>query len=104
MTATEELNRAQLCAAMAVSDSTVGRWLLAGLPYTPVGVRGKRFNLAECRTWLREHYQTTTTPACQLGQTNKAAGMLASWSPANAFTESCRQVQLRVTPSALRQN
>lgn len=92
---TTELTRAQFVAAMAVSDSTVGRWLAAGLPYTPVGVRGKRFNLAECRQWLREQYQP-----CQPGQTNKAAATSASWSPANAFTESFRRVQLRVTPSA----
>ena len=91
----EELNRAQLCVAMAVSDSTVGRWLAAGLPYTPVGVRGNRFNLAECRTWLREQYQP-----CQSGQTSKAGATSASWSPASAFTESSRQVQLRVMPSA----
>jgi phage terminase Nu1 subunit (DNA packaging protein) len=92
-----ELTRAQLCASMGVSDSTVGRWLLAGLPYTPVGVRGKRFDLAECRAWLREQYQP-----CQPGQTNKAAATSASWSPAAVFTESCRRVQLRVTPSAQR--
>ena len=90
-----DLNRQQLCVAMGVSDSTVGRWLAAGLPYTPVGIRGKRFNLAECRTWLREQYQP-----CQSGQTNKAAGTSASWSPASAFTESSRRVHLRVMPSA----
>lgn len=90
-----DLNRAQLAAAMGVSDSTVGRWLAAGLPYTPVGVRGKRFNLDECRTWLREQYQP-----CQSGQTSRAAATSASWSPASAFTESSRRVQLRVMPSA----
>lgn len=92
---TGELNRAQLCVAMGVSDSTVGRWLAAGLPYTPVGIRGKRFNLTECRQWLREQYQP-----CQSGQTNKAAATSASWSPASAFTESSRRVHLRVMPSA----
>lgn len=96
---TSELNRQELAVAMRVSDSTVGRWLAAGLPYTPVGVRGKRFDLAECRTWLREHYQP-----CQSGQTSKAAGTSASWSPASAFTESFRKVHLRVTPSAPRPN
>lgn len=90
-----ELSRAQFAARMNVSDSTVGRWLAAGLPYTPVGIRGKRFNLAECRTWLREQYQP-----CQSGQTSKAAGTSASWSPASAFTESSRRVHLRVMPSA----
>lgn len=90
-----DLNRQQLCVAMSVSDSTVGRWLAAGLPYTPIGQRGKRFDLAECRAWLREHYET-----CQPGQTNKAAATSASWSTASAFTESCRRVHLRVMPSA----
>lgn len=94
-----ELNRQELAVAMRVSDSTIARWLAAGLPYTPVGVRGKRFDLAECRAWLRECYQP-----CQSGQTSKAAGTSASWSPGAAFTESFRQVQLRVTPSEPRPN
>lgn len=96
---TSELNRQQLCAAMNVSDSTVGRWLLAGLPYTPVGVRGKRFDLAECRTWLREQYQP-----CPSGSTKQEGATSASWSPAAVFTESFRKVHLRVTPSASRAN
>lgn len=90
-----DLNRQQLAVAMGVSDSTIGRWLASGLPYTPIGVRGKRFNLDQCRAWLREHYQQ-----CPPGSTNKAAGTSASWSPASAFTESSRRVHLRVMPSA----
>lgn len=92
---TTDLNRQQLAVALGVSDSTIGRWLLAGLPYTPIGIRGKRFNLEQCRTWLREHYQQ-----CPPGSTSKAAGTSASWSPASAFTESSRRVHLRVMPSA----
>lgn len=37
------LTRQQLCAVMQVSESTVRRWELGGLPYTPIGVRGKRY-------------------------------------------------------------
>lgn len=90
-----ELTRAQLAAAMGVSDSTIARWLRAGLPHTPVGLRGKRFDLAEVRAWLREQYQP-----CQSGQTSKGVGTSASWSMASAFTESSRRLQLRVMPSA----
>lgn len=92
-----DLTRAQLAATLGVSDSTVGRWQAAGLPYTPIGARGKRYNLEECRAWLREQYQP-----CQAGSTNKGGATSASWSPANAFTESFRRVQLRVMPSASR--
>ena len=97
MTEAAELNRQDLASALRVSDSTIARWLRAGLPHTPVGVRGKRFNLAEVRAWLREVYQP-----CQSGQTSKGAATSASWSMAGAFTESSRKVHLRVMPSASR--
>ena len=88
----EGLTRQQLCATMHVSESTVRRWELQGLPYTPIGTRGKRYHLAECKKWLRE-------AMCQSGQTRKAGSMLASWPAANAFTAACRKVHLRVLPS-----
>ena len=47
------LTRQQLCAALAVSESTVRRWELDGLPCTPIGARGKRYHLVECQQWLR---------------------------------------------------
>ena len=89
-----ELTRQQLCAEMSVSESTVRRWEADGLPYTPIGLRGKRYNLDEIRRWLREHQGS-----CQSGSTNKAAATSASWPGANEFTESFRKVQLRVMPS-----
>lgn len=92
---TPELNRAQFAAAMGVSDSTVGRWLAAGLPHTPIGVRGKRFDLAECRAWLRTQY-----PLMQHAQASKPDGRPASQSPAETYTEAARCVRLRVKPSA----
>jgi hypothetical protein len=87
-----DLTRQQLCAELQVSESTVRRWEVDGAPYTPVGLRGKRYDLAEIKAWLRGR-------GCQPGSTKTAAGTSASWSAANAFTESYRRAQLRVVPS-----
>jgi len=85
-----DLTRQQLCAELAISESTVRRLELDGLPYTPVGVRGKRYDLAEVKRWLRTH-------PCQSGSTRKpAAATSASWSGGAAFTDLCRRAQLRV--------
>ncbi len=89
-----ELNRQQLCVALAISESTVRRLEQAGLPCTPVGKRAKRYNLAECKEWLKENQ------ACQSGKTKRANSTSGSWSMAKEFTESCRKVQLRVMPSS----
>jgi phage terminase Nu1 subunit (DNA packaging protein) len=86
------LTRQQLCAELQVSESTVRRWELEGMPCTPVGVRGKRYDLPEIKGWLRNRQ-------CQPGSTKTAAGTSASWSAANAFTASYRRAQLRVLPS-----
>lgn len=86
-----ELTRQQLCAAMTVSESTVRRWENAGLPYTPIGARGKRYNLAECKEWLRENQ-------CQSGPTKTAGSTSGLWSKANGFTAECRKVHLRAYP------
>jgi hypothetical protein len=51
-----ELNRQQICAALSVSESTIRRLEGLGLPFTPVGVRSHRYNLEECKTWLRTQY------------------------------------------------
>lgn len=87
-----DLTRQQLCAQLAISESTVRRLEKDGLPFTPVGVKGKRYDLAECKRWLREHQ-------CQPGSTKKAAGTSELWSAANEFTASFRKAQLRVMPS-----
>ena len=89
-----ELNRQQLCVALAISESTVRRLEQAGLPCTPVGKRAKRYNLAECKEWLKENQ------VCQSGKTKRESSTSASWSMAKEFTESCRKVQLRVMPSS----
>ena len=87
------LTRQQLCAELAISESTVRRLENAGLPHTKVGVRAKRYDLAECKRWLRENQ-------CQPGSTKTAAATSGSWSAASAFTESYRKAQLRVVPSS----
>lgn len=90
---TTALTRQQLCVALQVSESTVRRWEQAGMPYTPVGRRAKRYDLAECKLWLRGQNQ------CQSGSISRGAGTPPSWSTGSAFTDACRQVQLRVMPS-----
>lgn len=91
-----ELTRQQFCAVMGISESTCRRMEQQGLPYTPVGKRGKRYDLVECKRWLRENL-------CQSGRIPTAAGMLASWSREHEFTASCRKVHLRVKPGASKQ-
>lgn len=87
------LTRQQLCAELAISESTVMRLEAAGLPFTPVGRRGKRYDLAEVKEWLRSNQ-------CQPGSTKKAADTSASKRAASAFTESYRRAHLRVMPSS----
>ena len=85
-----ELTRQQLCAALGVSESTVRRLERAGLPFTPVGKRAKRYNLDECKAWLRAY-----TPSATIREL-PTHDLLDK---AREFTESCRNVRLRVMPS-----
>lgn len=89
-----DLTRQQLCATLGISESTVRRLELNGLPCIPVGVRAKRYNLAEVKTWLKG-YQP-----CPSGKTIKAAGTPELCNAASEFTASCRRAHLRVMPSA----
>lgn len=88
-----ELNRQQICAALGVSESTIRRLEHDGMPFTPVGVRSKRYDLAECKKWLKENQ------SCQSGKTIKVGSTSELWSKASAFTASCRKAHLRVMPS-----
>ncbi|WP_322534555.1 hypothetical protein SR858_10985 [Duganella zoogloeoides] len=88
-----ELNRQQICTALSVSESTIRRLEQQGMPYTPVGARSKRYDLAECKKWLKENQ------LCPSGTTKTAANTSGSWSPGKEFTEYCRKAQLRVMPS-----
>lgn len=87
-----DITRQQLCAALGISESTVRRLELDGLPFTPVGRRAKRYNLAEVKGWLRAN--------CRSGLTKTGAYTSASWPAGAAFTDACRRVHLRVLPSS----
>jgi hypothetical protein len=88
-----DLTRQQFCAALGISESTCRRLEIEGLPYTPVGSRGKRYDLAECKRWLRENRR------CLSGPTSTVDDTLVSCKRAGAYIESCQKVRLRVMPS-----
>ncbi len=85
-----ELNRQQLCAELSVSESTIRRLEQQGLPYTPVGKRSHRYDLAECKAWLKAN------PPGEAAKTPRAS---VSWPGRNEFVESYRKMKLRVMPS-----
>ena len=85
-----ELNRQEICAALGVSESTIRRLEQQGLPYTPVGKRSQRYDMAECKTWLK---------ANPPGETARAPRVSTSWPGAKEFSESCLKIRLRVMPS-----
>lgn len=92
-----DLTRQELCVHLKISESTVRRLELDGLPCTPVG-RSKRYDLAECKQWLRTHQPSKK---CQSGPISKAAATSESWSMAAEYIESSQQVRRRVMPSSL---
>lgn len=91
-----DLTRQELCVRLHISESTVRRLELDGLPCTPVG-RSKRYDLAECKQWLRTHQGKK----CQFGSTKTGADTSGSWSKAVEFIESSQKVRRRVMPSSL---
>lgn len=88
-----DITRQQLCAELAISESTVRRLEQLGLPVTVVGLKTKRYDLAEVKAWLRKNQ-------CQPGSTKTVAATSELCSAANAFTESYRRAHLRVLPSS----
>ncbi len=88
-----EMTRQQLCAALGISESTVRRLEADGLPFTPIGSRSHRYDLAECKRWLKVNQ-------CHSGQTSKAGATSASWSGAKDYIASSRKARPRVSPSA----
>ncbi|MGZ8289364.1 MAG: hypothetical protein ACXW2U_10910 [Telluria sp.] len=87
-----ELNKQQLCAALSISESTVRRLEQRGLPYTPVGVRSHRYNLAECKVWLRANEDAL--------RPQQRAPRAALWKASKELEEQWKKVKLRVMPSA----
>ena len=57
-----QITRQQLCAELGISESTVPRLEQVGLPFTPIGKRTKRYDLEECKVWLREVYRLGEQP------------------------------------------
>lgn len=88
-----EMNRQQICAALGVSESTIRRLEQVGLPYTPVGKRAKRYDLAESKAWLRANQE------CLTGSTTATPNLSEVWAAGKEFSEYCRKVKLRVMPS-----
>jgi Phage DNA packaging protein, Nu1 subunit of terminase len=88
------VRRQELCAELQISESTVRRMELEGMPVIPVGVRGKRYNLDEVIAWMREHRRE-----CQSGPIETVVNMSALWSMGNAYTKSAQRVRRRVMPS-----
>ena len=86
-----QITRQQLCAELGISESTVRRLEQAGLPFTAIGKRTKRYDLVECKTWLREVYRPGDQSQGQVDAALKKRG--------DAFAESCRKMILRVKPS-----
>lgn len=55
------LTPAQLAAALSISERQVSRLTSAGMPCQPVGVRGKRYVLDECRNRLKDALEAGKT-------------------------------------------
>lgn len=87
---------AELAVALDISTRQVQRLTAAGLPYTPTGAAGKSYDLQECKAWLRENAGCLSTR--QKTVATKSTSVFAG----NAFTDACRKVQLRTTPSSSR--
>jgi predicted DNA-binding transcriptional regulator AlpA len=87
------MTRQQICAALGVSESTIRRLEHAGLPYTAVGARSKRYDLAECKAWLRTQYVAPTRDTAAVG----AAADLQR--RGEDLIESSKKMKLRVRPS-----
>lgn len=87
-----DLNRQQICAELGVSESTIRRLELAGLPYTPVGARSKRYDLAECKKWLREQEGRFRTKRDDSSTAELTSAEIK-------FIESARKMKIRVKPS-----
>lgn len=85
-----QLSRQEICAALGVSESTIRRLEQNGLPFTPVGARSKRYDLAECKAWLRAN-----PPGGNRERTPMAPGLAS----VAEFAASCKKVKLRVMPT-----
>lgn len=92
------MNQTEIAAQLGISVRQLQRLTAAGLPFTPVGVKAKRFDAAECRAWLRAN------PQCLSSNSPPAAGKSLPASTISEYTAIYRRAQLRVTPSDSRQS
>jgi hypothetical protein len=86
------LTLAELAAHLHVSTRHLERCAARGMPSIPVGARAKRYDAAACLAWLAQE------GACQSSEPRKAGTKFVSRSAVDAFTDACRQVQLRAVP------
>lgn len=92
------LTSSELATALKISERQVQRLAAEGMPFQPVGARGKRYDLELCKAWLRENH------TCLSKQQKQAGTKSVSASDVNAFTDACRRVHLRVRPSESKPN
>lgn len=92
------LTPAELAAHLRTSERTVARMVLDGCPSMLVGKR-RRFDLAAVIAWTQQR-----SVECQSEKTPPGVGTQRLASAAAAYTAACRQVQLRVMPSAPKPN
>lgn len=93
------LTAAQLATHMNVSVRHVERCAAAGMPSISVGARAKRYDADACLAWLAQHSEELSQ--CRSTARPKAASRSLSVSAGRAYTDACRLVQVRVTPSKL---
>lgn len=86
-----QITRQQLCAELGISESTVRRLEQAGMPFTPIGKRMKRYDLEECKAWLRDVYQPGGQP--------QGRGQAELSEAGKRFMETARKLKRRVEPS-----
>jgi excisionase family DNA binding protein len=74
---TNGLTKREIAVALAVSQSTIDRLCAQGMPAWHVGDH-RRFDLDECRAWLRERGKAPTTPQ-PADVASIASGRLNRW-------------------------
>ena len=90
--------RQEVCATLQISESTLYRLELQGMPFLQVGKRAKRYELDAVKEWLQR------SRPCPSGSTLKAEEMSQFRSMADEYIESFQPRRLRVMPSNSRRN
>lgn len=93
-----QITRQQLCAELGISESIIRRFELAGLPFTPIGKRTKRYDVEECKAWLRNVHRLGEH-VHRLGEHVQSQNDAEMRKRCEQFIASCRNIKLRVNPS-----